>query len=82
MSLLVAACAGLVIAWRWPLIGEAIFTGGMPLFFAVEAVVTGSFPKGARRPRLETDAVVRKAGSIVRRGMAANRLYGMAYGRR
>jgi hypothetical protein len=41
-----ACCAGMVIAWRWPLLGGAISTGGMVLFFAVEFAVTGGFPKG------------------------------------
>jgi hypothetical protein len=46
MTLFLTTCIGLVIAWRWPLMGGAISTGGMLLFFAVEFAVTGSFPKG------------------------------------
>ena len=40
----VIPCVGLVIAWRWPFIDGAIFTGGILFFFAVEFAVTGSFP--------------------------------------
>ena len=32
------------IAWHWPFIDGAIFTGGILFFFAVEFAVTGSFP--------------------------------------
>jgi len=44
MTLLFTTCIGLVIAWRWPLLGGAISTGGMLLFLAVESAVTGRFP--------------------------------------
>jgi hypothetical protein len=46
MTLFLTTCIGLVIAWRWPLMGGAISTSGILLFFAVEFSVTGGFPKG------------------------------------
>jgi hypothetical protein len=39
------ACIGMVIAWRWQVIGGALSLGGMILFFAVEFFVTGGFPR-------------------------------------
>jgi hypothetical protein len=46
MTLFLASCLGLILAWRWPLIGGAMATSGMLLFFAVEFAMTGRFPKG------------------------------------
>jgi hypothetical protein len=46
MTLFLATCAGLIIAWRWPFIGGAIATSAILLFFAVEFAMTGGFPKG------------------------------------
>jgi hypothetical protein len=41
-----ATCVGLVVAWRRPLAGGALSTGGMLLFFAVEFALTGRLPGG------------------------------------
>jgi hypothetical protein len=38
-----AACVGMVMAWRWPVLGGALSLGGMTLFFAAFAVM-GGFP--------------------------------------
>jgi hypothetical protein len=38
------ACVGMVVAWRWPVLGGALSVGGMALFFAAFAVMIG-FPK-------------------------------------
>ena len=46
MVLFWTACVGMVLAWRWPVIGGALSLGGMILFFTVELAVTGGFPRG------------------------------------
>jgi hypothetical protein len=71
MTLFLAACMGLVVAWRWPLVGGAISTGGMLLFFAVEAVVTGSFPKGIVFPLMLLAGILFLASGFIRRRTAA-----------
>ncbi|HLN28130.1 MAG TPA: hypothetical protein VK395_10335 [Gemmataceae bacterium] len=45
MTLFLTTCFGLVVAWRWQVIGGAISTGGMLLFLAVEFWATGGFLK-------------------------------------
>jgi hypothetical protein len=44
MVLLLTTCIGLVLAWRWSLIGGATATAGMILFYAVEFFVSGHRP--------------------------------------
>jgi hypothetical protein len=39
-------CVAMLAAWRWDLIGGAISTASILLFFAVEFSLTGRFPKG------------------------------------
>jgi hypothetical protein len=46
MTLFLTACLGLVVAWRRPVLGGTISTGGMLLFLAVEAAGREGFPKG------------------------------------
>jgi hypothetical protein len=46
MVLFWTTCIGMVLAWRWPVIGGALSLGGMILFLTVELVVTGGFPRG------------------------------------
>jgi hypothetical protein len=46
MTLFLATCAGLVTAWRWPLVGGLISLVGISLFFAVEMALTGQLPRG------------------------------------
>ena len=46
MTFFWTTCIGMVIAWRWQVIGGALALGGMILFFAVERFVTGGFPRG------------------------------------
>jgi hypothetical protein len=46
MTFFFTTCAGLVVAWRWQVIGGALATAGMLCFFAVESVVTGGPPRG------------------------------------
>jgi hypothetical protein len=40
------ACIGMVIAWRWSVLGGALSFGAMILFFAVELAVNGRLPGG------------------------------------
>jgi hypothetical protein len=40
------ACIGMVLAWRWQVIGGALSLGAIILFFAVEFFVTGGLPRG------------------------------------
>jgi hypothetical protein len=40
------ACIGMVLGWRWPMIGGALSVAAMALFFAVELAVTGKSPGG------------------------------------
>ena len=40
------ACVGMVVAWRWQVIGGALSLGGMILFFTVELAANGRFPRG------------------------------------
>jgi len=46
MTFFLSTCIGWVVGWRWPLIGGAISTGALLLFFAVERAVSGGFPRG------------------------------------
>jgi hypothetical protein len=46
MILFWTACIGMVVAWRWQVIGGALSLGGMILFFAVEFAVNGRLPRG------------------------------------
>jgi hypothetical protein len=45
MFLFWTSCIGMVVAWRWQLVGGALSLGGMMLFFAVEVAVTGGLPR-------------------------------------
>jgi hypothetical protein len=40
------ACIGMMVAWRWQVIGGVLSLGGMILFFAVEFAVNGGLPRG------------------------------------
>jgi hypothetical protein len=46
MTFFFTTCAGLVIAWKWPVLGGALAAAGMLCFVAVESVVTGAPPRG------------------------------------
>jgi hypothetical protein len=45
MALFWTACVGMILAWRWPVIGGALSLGGIILFFTVELAMTGGFPR-------------------------------------
>jgi hypothetical protein len=61
-------CLGLVLAWRWAVIGGAIATTGMLLFFVVEFAVRGRFPKG-----LVFDLMILSGILFVLSGLVRNR---------
>lgn len=46
MLLFVTAWVGLLVAWRWELLGAAMTVGGLLLFCAVEWWATGRLPRG------------------------------------
>ena len=46
MLLFATAWLGLLVAWRWELTGAALTLGGMALFYAVEFLTDGHFPRG------------------------------------
>jgi hypothetical protein len=38
-------CIGMVVAWRWEVLGGILATAGILLFYVTEFAVTGAFPK-------------------------------------
>jgi hypothetical protein len=46
MTCFLASCVGLVVAWRWEVLGGAISVGAMALFLAVEFGMRGALPRG------------------------------------
>jgi hypothetical protein len=63
-------CVGLVVGWRWPLIGGVISTGGMLLFVAIEFAVNGRFPRGpVFHLMLLAGILFLPSGSMRRRGL-------------
>jgi hypothetical protein len=46
MIFLWTACIGMVVAWRWQVLGGALSLGGMILFFTVEVAMNGRLPRG------------------------------------
>jgi hypothetical protein len=69
-TLFLTACVGLVIGWRWPVVGGAISTGGM-LRFAVEFAVTGGFPKGLVFPLMLLPGLLFLLSTFISRPTAA-----------
>jgi hypothetical protein len=65
------ACIGLGIAWRWPLLGGAISTVGMLLFFATEVAVTGRLPNGLVFPLILVTGMLFLLSACIRRRMSA-----------
>jgi hypothetical protein len=41
-----AAVAGMVVGWRWEVIGGVLVVGGMLLFFLIDWLADGSWPRG------------------------------------
>jgi len=71
MTLFLTTCIGLVIAWRWPLTGGAISTVGILLFFAIEFVVAGRFPKGPVFPLMLLPGILFLLSSFLKRRTSA-----------
>lgn len=71
MTLFLTTCIGLVSAWRWPLIGGAISTGGILLFFTVKFAVIGSFPKGLVFPSMLVPGILYLLTEFISRRTAA-----------
>jgi hypothetical protein len=46
LVLLCMACTGMVVGWRWPVIGGALSLAGMLLFFAAAFAAQGGLPGG------------------------------------
>jgi hypothetical protein len=46
MALFLVACLGLLLAWRWEVLGGALTLAGLALFYANEHRLTGRFPRG------------------------------------
>jgi hypothetical protein len=71
MALFWTACVGMVVAWRWPLVGGALSIGGMTLFFAVESAVTGRLPRGSFLYLMLLPGVLFLLSALIRRRRAA-----------
>jgi hypothetical protein len=71
MALFWTACVGMVLAWRWPVIGGALSLGGMILFFTVELAVTGGFPRGLFFYLMPLPGLLFLADGFLRRRIAA-----------
>ena len=65
------ACIGLVVAWRWPVIGGALALGGMLLLFAVEFAVRGGLPGGLILYLMLLPDILFLADGFIRQGLAA-----------
>jgi hypothetical protein len=65
-----AACVGMVVAWRWPVLGGALSLGGMALFFAAFAVMIG-FPKAPFLYVMLVPGTLFLVDGLIRRRMAA-----------
>jgi len=66
-----ATCVGMVVAWRWPVIGGALSLGGMILFFAVAFAEKGGTPGGLLAYLMLFPGILFLADGFIRRRMAA-----------
>jgi hypothetical protein len=73
MTFFFTACIGVVVAWRWALIGAAISTAGILLFIAVEFALTGWFPKGLFFYLMLLPGILFLSSAFLRRRMIAMR---------
>jgi hypothetical protein len=71
MALFWSVCVGMVLAWRWPVIGGALSLGGMILFFTVEVALTGGFPRGLFFYLMLLPGVLFLVDGLMRRRMSA-----------
>jgi len=65
------ATTGMVVAWRWPVIGGALSLGGMILFFAVEFTVRGGLPRGLVLYLMLLPGILFLVDGFIRRRMTA-----------
>jgi len=72
MILFLTTCVGLIVAWRWPLVGGVISTGGMLLFFAVEFAVAGRLPNGLVFPLMLLSGILFLLSAFIRWCLALN----------
>ena len=71
MTLFLTTCSGLVVAWRWQVIGGALSLGGMILFLAVEFAVRGGLPRGLLLHLMLLPGILFLVDGIIRKRMAA-----------
>lgn len=50
MVLFWAAVIGLLLAWRWEIVGGALTVGGILLFYGLHWFLAGTFPRGWASP--------------------------------
>jgi len=65
------ACIGMVVAWRWAVIGGALSLGGVILFFAVEFAVRGGLPRGPLLHLMLLPGILFLVGGFIRKRIAA-----------
>jgi hypothetical protein len=65
------ACIGMLVAWRWQVIGGVLSLGGMIFFFTVEVAVTGRSPGGFFYLMLVPGVLFLLSGFLRRRRSAA-----------
>jgi hypothetical protein len=46
MTFFLTTCVGMVLVWRWPVLGGVLAMAGILCFFVGEVILTGGFPKG------------------------------------
>jgi len=71
MTLFLTTCSGLVVAWRWQVIGGALYLGGMILFLAVEFAVRGGLPRGLLLYLMLLPGILFLVDGFIRRRMSA-----------
>jgi len=65
------ACIGMVIAWRWQVVGGMLSLAGMILFFAVEFAVNGRLPRGLLLYLMLLPGILFMVDGFIRRSMSA-----------
>jgi hypothetical protein len=65
------ACIGMMVAWRWEVIGGALSLGGMLCFLAVEFAVRGGLPRGLMLYLMLLPGLLFLLSGLVRRRMPA-----------
>jgi hypothetical protein len=63
------ACIGMVVAWRWSVIGGALSLGGMILLFAVAFAMSGELPGGLLVYLMLLPGILFMVDGLIRRRM-------------